>query len=156
MSYKHSCVVDAGGAYKTIVLVQLEPRYHYIPTDPGTPDTQPVEPTMTMEWVVQNYTLAEGERLVDTTQPTTQPYAGAEGFIRPCWDDETATWVEGATAEEIAAWEVEHPAPEPPEPDELTQTRLAVAELAQVVEDNNTSNQLAVAELAEALMGGDA
>ena len=113
MNYKHSCVVDAGGYYKIFVLVLLEPRYHYKPTDPENPDTQSVEPTMTMEWVVQNYTLAEGERLVDTTQPTTRPYAGAEGFIRPCWDDETAAWTEAATAEEIAAWVAEHPAPEP-------------------------------------------
>ena len=46
------------------------------------------------------------------------------------------------------------PAPEP-EPDALTQTQLAVAELAQVVEDNNTAAQLAIAELAEALLGGE-
>lgn len=113
VGYKHSCVVDASGAYKTIVLVQLEPRYHYKPIDPKNPDAPPEAPTMTMEWVVQNYTLAEGERLVDTTQPTLRPYAGAPGLICPCWDDETAAWVEGATAEEIAAWEVEHPAPLP-------------------------------------------
>ena len=46
------------------------------------------------------------------------------------------------------------PAPEP-EPDALTQTQLAVAELAQVAEDNNTAAQLAIAELAEALLGGE-
>ena len=46
------------------------------------------------------------------------------------------------------------PAPEP-EPDALTQTQLAVAELAQVVEDNNTAAQLAIAELAETLLGGE-
>lgn len=46
------------------------------------------------------------------------------------------------------------PAPEP-EPDALTQTQLAVAELAQVVEENNTAAQLAIAELAEALLGGE-
>ena len=46
------------------------------------------------------------------------------------------------------------PAPEP-EPDALTQTQLAVAELAQVVEDNHTAAQLAIAELAEALLGGE-
>ena len=46
------------------------------------------------------------------------------------------------------------PTPEP-EPDALTQTQLAVAELAQVVEDNNTAAQLAIAELAEALLGGE-
>ena len=46
------------------------------------------------------------------------------------------------------------PAPEP-EPDALTPTQLAVAELAQVVEDNNTAAQLAIAELAETLLGGE-
>ena len=46
------------------------------------------------------------------------------------------------------------PAPEP-EPDALTQTQLAVAELAQVAEDNNTAALLAIAELAETLLGGE-
>ena len=46
------------------------------------------------------------------------------------------------------------PTPEP-EPDALTQTQLAVAELAQVAEDNNTAAQLAIAELAETLLGGE-
>lgn len=41
------------------------------------------------------------------------------------------------------------------EPDELTMTQLAVAELAQAQEDNNTAAQLAIAELAEALLGGN-
>lgn len=50
------------------------------------------------------------------------------------------------------------PVPEPVEPqvDELTMTQLAVAELAQTVEDNNTANQLAIAELAELMTGGGA
>lgn len=43
----------------------------------------------------------------------------------------------------------------PPQPiDPVTMTQLAVAELAQAVEDNNTATQLAIAELAEALLGG--
>ncbi len=42
-----------------------------------------------------------------------------------------------------------------PEPDAATLTQLAIAELAQVVEDNNTANQLAIAELAEAVIGGE-
>lgn len=56
----------------------------------------------------------------------------------------------------LAQLPVPTPTPEPePEPDALTQTQLAVAELAQVVEDNNTAAQLAIAELAEALLGGE-
>ena len=41
-----------------------------------------------------------------------------------------------------------------PKPDPLTETQLAMAELAQVVEDNNTANQLAIAELAGIVLGG--
>ena len=58
----------------------------------------------------------------------------------------------------VAQGVVPTPTPESepePEPDALTQTQLAVAELAQVVEDNNTAAQLAIAELAEALLGGE-
>lgn len=51
---------------------------------------------------------------------------------------------------------VPEPIPEPVGPtiDPLTMTQLAVAELAQTIEDNNTATQLAIAELAEALLGG--
>lgn len=62
------------------------------------------------------------------------------------------------TGESILLTQLPVPAPTPepePEPDALTQTQLAVAELAQVVEDNNTAAQLAIAELAEALLGGE-
>lgn len=62
---------------------------------------------------VQYYTLAEGESLVPRTdecrQPTMKVYTGAPGYIRPKWDG--AGWVEGATDEEITAWELEHPSP---------------------------------------------
>ncbi len=64
------------------------------------------------------------------------------------WDGEGAV---RRSPEEIAADRAAKPAPEP---DKLTQNQLAIAELAQVVEENNTANQLAIAELAEALMGG--
>lgn len=47
------------------------------------------------------------------------------------------------------------PDPIVPEPmDELTITQLAVAELAQAMEDDKTATQLAIAELAEAILGG--
>lgn len=49
---------------------------------------------------------------------------------------------------------VPEPEPAPPVIDPLTETQLAVAELAQVVEDNNTANQLAIAELAGIILGG--
>lgn len=49
---------------------------------------------------------------------------------------------------------IPEPEPVPPVIDPLTETQLAVAELAQVVEDNNTANQLAIAELAGIVLGG--
>lgn len=94
MNYKHSCVVDADGVYQTFVLVLLE---------------QDEEGETTEN--VQGYTLAEGEQLVDTAPPAMRQHAGTAGFITPKWDEDTETWVEGASAEELAAWEAEHPAP---------------------------------------------
>lgn len=88
------CVVDAGGLYRAFVTVQ---------TEQGTDGT-------TTETVI-GYKLAEGERLLDTAPPTKRQHAGSAGFVRPRWDENATAWVEGATAEELAAWEAEHPAP---------------------------------------------
>lgn len=85
MKYKHCCVVDADGAYKTFVLVLLEQGE----------DGETVER-------VQHYKLAEGEQLIDAHPPAVRPYAGAAGFVKPRWDDDSAAWVEGATVEELA------------------------------------------------------
>lgn len=115
MNYKHCCVVDADGAYKTFVLVLLEKGE----------DGEKVES-------VQHYKLAEGEQLVATKPPAIRPYAGAAGFIKPRWD--SIAWIEAATDEEIAAWETEHPAPEvtePPEPSGNLEERVAALEKAQ-------------------------
>lgn len=98
MNYKHSCVVDADGAYKTFVLVLLEQNK----------EGETIEN-------VQGYTLTEGEQLIDTAPPAMRQHAGTSGFITPKWDSGTSAWTEGATAEQIAAWEAEHPAPEEPE-----------------------------------------
>ena len=38
-------------------------------------------------------------------------HAGSAGFVRPRWDEDAETWGEGASAEELAAWEAEHPDP---------------------------------------------
>ena len=46
----------------------------------------------------------------DTT-PDRKQHAGGAGFVKPRWDEDAAAWIEGATAEELAAWEAEHPAP---------------------------------------------
>lgn len=96
MNYKHSCVVDADGVYQTFVLVLLEQNEEGETTEN-----------------VQGYTLAEGEQLIDTVPPAMRQHAGTAGFITPKWDSDTGAWTEGATAEEIAAWEAEHPDPVP-------------------------------------------
>lgn len=59
---------------------------------------------------VQNYTLKVGERLVDAQPPVMRTHAGSTGFISPVWDG--SRWAETAAADEIAAWEKAHPAPE--------------------------------------------
>lgn len=98
MDYKHSCVIDAQNFYKTFVLVLL------VENEEGQQEEK-----------IQYYTLQDGEQLVDTAPPVMRPYAGAAGFISPKWDADAAAWVEAASAEEIAAWEAEHPAPDVPE-----------------------------------------
>lgn len=90
MHYKHCCVVDAKGFYKDYVQVQTENE----------------------EQTVVGYTMQEGDMLVDSeTTPDRKQHAGSTGFVKPRWDEDAAVWVEGATAEEQAAWEEEHPAP---------------------------------------------
>lgn len=91
---KCMCVVDADGNYVEFVIVTI------------TYDE------LGALYTVHYYELKDGERLVDSqTAPAMRPHAGAPGLVRSRWDDETAAWVEGATAAEIAAWEAEHPAP---------------------------------------------
>ena len=94
MSCTYHCVIDAAGEYRAYVRVK-----HDISTD-----GEPIE-------TVLGYTLAEVDRLIDAAPPAKRLHAGDVGFVTPRWDEATAVWVEGATAEELAAWEVEHPAP---------------------------------------------
>lgn len=90
MNEKCCCVVDEKGFYLAYVLVQTN----------GNKQT------------VVGYTLQAGEVLVDSeTTPDRKQHAGSTGFVKPRWDEDIKTWVEGATAEELAAWEAEHPAP---------------------------------------------
>ena len=96
MDYKHCCVVDADGAYKTFVLVLLEKG----------------EEGETVE-NVQSYELKDGERLINAKPPAIRQHAGTAGFIKPKWDNDADTWEEAATAEQVTAWEAEHPDPVP-------------------------------------------
>ena len=90
MSEKFYCVVDAQGYFK---------KYVYTRADESGQE------------VVQHYQMLEGERLIDTAPPTKRQHAGSAGFVRPRWDEDAAAWIEGATAEELAAWAAEHPDP---------------------------------------------
>lgn len=94
ITLRDCCVVDAGGLYRAFVTVQ---------TEQGA-DGEPKE-------TVLGYKLGEGERLLNTASPDKRLHAGSMGFVRPRWDENAETWVEGATAGELAAWEAEHPAP---------------------------------------------
>ena len=94
ITLRDCCVVDAGGLYRAFVTVQ---------TEQGA-DGEPKE-------TVLGYKLGEGERLLNTASPDKRLHAGSMGFVRPRWDENAETWVEGATAGELAAWEAEHPDP---------------------------------------------
>ena len=94
---KHCSVIDVEGKHVTYVLVKIRDK----PLEDGT--TEQVEE-------IQNYKLKDGEQLVDASPPIMRTHAGSTGFLSPIWD--ASQWAETATADEIAAWEKEHPAPE--------------------------------------------
>lgn len=85
MTEKHCCVINAEKRYVTYVLVLVD---------------QGVE-------TVQNYTLHEGEQLIDATPPRQRTSTAPDGYIVPVWDG--TAWAEGATEEEVAAWNELHP-----------------------------------------------
>ena len=85
MAEKYCCVIDAMGRYVTFVLI--------------------------LDGDIQFYTLQDGECLIDAEPPTHRQYAGADGFVDPIWNVDASAWVEGATDQEIAEWEANHPAP---------------------------------------------
>lgn len=90
MQEKHSCVLDSEMKYKFLVRVIVD-------------DEQ--------KETVQGYKLKEGESLIVALPPLTKAHAGGAGFVKPRWDEDATAWVEGATAEELSAWEAEHPDP---------------------------------------------
>ena len=94
MKERFCCVVDADGAYKAFVIVQTKQDEDGAPTE-----------------TVLGYKLAEGECLINAAPPDKRLHAGTMGFVRPRWDEDTETWTEGASEEELAAWEAEHPDP---------------------------------------------
>ena len=88
---KYFCVVDKSGMFSAYILARV--------------DGEKID--------VIGYNMQDGERLVESqTAPDRKLHAGSPGFVKPRWDEDAAAWVEGASAEELAAWEAEHPAPE--------------------------------------------
>lgn len=92
MDSHNFCVIDTLGFYQTIVVTE------FVPDMSGELTEQTI-----------GYSLKEDETLLKAPLPAFKPHSDADGFIRPCWDGET--WTEGATLEEAAAWQAEHPAP---------------------------------------------
>ena len=135
---KHCSVIDAEGRHVTYVLVKIRDK----PLEDG--GTEQIEE-------VQNYTLKDGEQLVDASPPSMRQHAGGTGFISPIWDG--SQWVETATADEIAAWEQEHPAPEvKPAPKTNAELESENAKLKQQVSalaDQQSFYEDCIAEMAE-------
>lgn len=109
MEYKYMCIVDVKNFYKDLAYVCVKQA------DDGS-----------VAYEMQNYKLKDTEYLLNAAKPTICRYAGSAGFVKPRWDEDAAAWVEGATAEELAAWEAEHPAPEVPEPQPSTDEILDI------------------------------
>ena len=135
---KHCSVVDAEGRHVTYVLVKIRDK----PLEDG--GTEQVEE-------VQNYTLKDGEQLVDASPPVMRQHAGSTGFISPVWGG--SDWQETAAADEIAAWEQEHPAPEvKPAPKTNAELESENAKLKQQVSalaDQQSFYEDCIAEMAE-------
>lgn len=135
---KHCSVIDAVGRHVTYVLVKIRDK----PLEDG--GTEQVEE-------VQNYTLKDGEQLVDAQPPVMRTHAGSTGFVSPVWGG--SDWQETATADEIAAWEQAHPAPEvKPAPKSNAELESENAKLKQQVSalaDQQSFYEDCIAEMAE-------
>lgn len=135
---KHCSVIDAEGRHVTYVLVKIRDK----PLEGGT--TERVEE-------VQNYTLKVGEQLVDAQPPVMRTHAGSTGFIAPIWGG--SDWQETAAADEIAAWEKEHPAPEikpaPKSNAELEAENATLRQQVSALADQQSFYEDCIAEMAE-------
>ena len=112
MQERNYCVVSADAFYRIFVAVQT-----------GQGEDSEVTET------VLGYKLAEGERLIDALPPLIKNHAGGAGYVKPRWDEDAKTWCEGATPEEITAWEAEHPAPPAPPPSRVEVLEAEVTRL---------------------------
>ena len=136
--YHYACVIKDGKYHEFVLVNEF---------DDGTEE-------------VYAYTLQDGETLVNAKPPTMKIHANSDGFIAPIWNG--VEWVEGATEEEIAQFEAENPAPEPPGPtetellqDEVTALQLALCDQYEeniALQEEVTNTQLALVELYEGMM----
>ena len=135
---KHCSVIDAEGRHVTYVLVKIRDK----PLEDGT--TEQVEE-------IQNYTLKDGEQLVDAQPPVMRTHAGSTGFLSPVWGG--SDWQETAAADEIAAWEQEHPAPEvkpsPKSNAELEADNATLRQQVSALADQQSFYEDCIAEMAE-------
>ena len=135
---KHCSVIDAVGRHVTYVLVKIRDK----PLEDG--GTEQVEE-------VQNYTLKDGEQLVDASPPVMRQHAGSTGFVSPVWGG--SDWQETATADEIAAWEQAHPAPEvvpiPKSNAELESENAKLKQQVSALADQQSFYEDCIAEMAE-------
>ena len=135
---KHCSVIDAEGRHVTYVLVKIRDK----PLEDG--GTERVEE-------VQNYTLKDGEQLVDASPPVMRQHAGSIGFISPIWDG--SQWAETAAADEIAAWEQAHPVPEvnpsPKSNAELEAENATLRQQVSALADQQSFYEDCIAEMAE-------
>ena len=135
---KHCSVIDAEGRHVTYVLVKIRDK----PLEDG--GTEHVEE-------VQNYILKDGEQLVDASPPVMRQHASSTGFIAPIWGG--SDWQETAAAEEIAAWEQAHPAPEikpaPKSNAELEAENATLRQQVSALADQQSFYEECIAEMAE-------
>ena len=135
---KHCIVIDAEGRHVTYVLVKIRDK----PLEDG--GTEHVEE-------VQNYILKDGEQLVDASPPVMRQHASSTGFIAPIWGG--SDWQETAAAEEIAAWEQAHPAPEikpaPKSNAELEAENATLRQQVSALADQQSFYEDCIAEMAE-------
>lgn len=135
---KHCSVIDAEGKHVTYVLVKIRDK----PLEDGS--TEQIEK-------IQNYKLKEGEQLVDASPPIMRQHAGSTGYIAPIWDG--SDWAETSTADEIAAWEQLHPAPEvksaPKTNAELESENAKLKQQVSALADQQSFYEDCIAEMAE-------
>ena len=137
-SERHCSVIDAKGEFVTFVLVQT----HDQTNERG--ETESVQE-------IKSYSLKDGEQLIDAQPPIMRQHAGSTGFLSPVWGG--SDWREKATADEIAAWEKEHPAPEivpaPKTNAELESENAKLKQQVSALADQQSFYEDCIAEMAE-------